>query len=127
MSKSDLKAKIQAVFDEMCKEYNTNNVERFLDTFSDDAQCLPPGEKLVSGKKDIGKLLTRHIEKYSDVSIDVHEVGSAGGNEEVYSLAVYNEQKLDGSGTVTGKTLTIWKLIDGQYKIYQYIWNTDSA
>ena len=75
---------------------------------------------------DIGKVIGTIVEKYSDLNLDINEVGSGGDDGYIYTLAVYVLHKADGTGTDTGKTLTIWKNSGDQYLIYRTCWNSDS-
>ncbi|MCB0649158.1 MAG: nuclear transport factor 2 family protein [Saprospiraceae bacterium] len=93
-------------------------------SFTDDARVFPPNSAVVSGLKAIAQL------NYDWVNYGIYEFTeestSLYGNEDYlidegsYYLRYGEENTLD-----TGKYINIWKNIDGEWKIYSNIWNTN--
>lgn len=93
--------------------------------FTDDARVLPPNADPVIGRKAIDELTAQYI-AYG-ISDFREETEDFYGNEQFlvdqgsYTLT-YGEEKT----VETGKYLNVWKQLDGEWKIYSNIWNTNA-
>ena len=92
--------------------------------FTEDAKVFPPNSEIVIGRKAISKL------NFDWVNYGIYEfkesTTSSYGNENyvidegTYYLRYGKENTID-----KGKYINIWKNINGEWKIYSNIWNTN--
>ena len=92
--------------------------------FTEDAKVFPPNSEIVIGRKAISKL------NFDWVNYGIYEfkesTTSAYGNKDyvidegTYYLRYGKENTID-----KGKYINIWKNINGEWKIYSNIWNTN--
>lgn len=102
----------------------TKDTSFLNNSFTDDARVLPPNSAVVSGRTAIAQL------NYDWVNYGIYEFTeestSLYGNEDYlidegsYYLRYGEENTLD-----KGKYINIWKNVDGDWKIYSNIWNTN--
>jgi ketosteroid isomerase-like protein len=95
------------------------------DMFTDDAKVLPPNADPVIGRKAIDELTAEYI-GYT-ISEFREETTDFYGNEQFlidqgnYVLTYGKDSTVE-----RGKYLNVWKMVDGEWKIYSNIWNANA-
>ena len=93
-------------------------------SFSQDAKVFPPNSEIVTGIKAISKLNSDWV-NYGVYKFE-EETTSFYGNEDLvidegtYYLVYGKEKTID-----KGKYINIWKNVNGEWKIFSNIWNTN--
>ena len=90
--------------------------------YADDALILPPGAEPISGKDATLQLWTDFIAEAPGggiTSVEAVAFGDLG-----YEYGTYVSEDADGGHLDHGKYLTVWKLVDGEWKIYRDTWNS---
>ncbi len=93
-------------------------------SFSKDAGIYPPGMEVVKGIEAISALNTKWV------SYSIHEFQEVssrfyGNQQYVIDEGLYSMRYGPDSTTDSGKYVNIWKLENGDWKIYCNIWNGD--
>lgn len=93
--------------------------------FTDDAKVLPPNANPVIGRAAIDQLTAEFIAygitEFSEETTDFYGSGELLIDQGNYKM-VYGPD-----GTVEkGKYLNVWKLVDGEWKIYSNIWSANA-
>jgi ketosteroid isomerase-like protein len=118
----------KVIIQEKTKQFTEAHITKdtaFLNnSFTEDAKIFPPNSDIVVGQKAIAQL------NYDWVNYGIHEFKeetlSFYGNEDYlidegsYYLRYGAENTID-----KGKYINIWKNIEGEWKIYSNIWNTN--
>ena len=109
---------------------NSGDLNQWLGTLTDDVVCLPPDQRMVSGKKAvrpwIKKTFFDPFEMKFNFSFDELEVfGSLAFARGRYTLSL--TPKTGGSTTkIRGKFIDIFRRqSDGSWKFARIIWNSD--
>ncbi len=120
----DIKSIIQTQTKLFTEAHLTKDTAFLNSIFAPDARVFPPNSELVSGLNDISKL------NYDWVNFGIHEFNeettSIYGNEEyiidegTYFLRYGTDNTID-----KGKYINIWKNINGEWKIFSNIWNSN--
>ncbi|MCA0131610.1 nuclear transport factor 2 family protein [Winogradskyella alexanderae] len=92
--------------------------------FTKDARVFPPNSEAVSGIKAISQLNTDWVNygiyEFEEVSTAIYGNEDYIIDEGMYYLKYGEENTIDN-----GKYINIWKNVNGQWKIYSNIWNTN--
>jgi ketosteroid isomerase-like protein len=104
-------------------EWAAGNSEAIGNQYADDAIVYPPGEKPVVGRVAItaywaGALAFSTNGKLESVEAD--NDGSIG-----YEVGNYTTEDSTGARIDNGNYLTVWKYVDGSWKIYRDTWSTN--
>ena len=92
--------------------------------FCNDAKVFPPNSEIVIGIKAISKLNADWV-NYGIYKFDEETISFFGNeiyliDEGTYFLVYGKEKDVD-----KGKYINIWKNVNGEWKIYSNIWNTN--
>ena len=118
---------VRNAFTSMCQQFQKfveqGNPEGIGTLYGDDAKILPPNMDMIEGKDTIQKFwqgaLGMGIKSYKPEIIEVESSGNLGFFVGKYAL--YG----DGNQVINkGKFLTVFKNIDGKWKIYRDIFNS---
>lgn len=90
--------------------------------YAHDAMLLPPGSGPITGRDSIQAYYAVGMEMDPGGSITMLEAISAG--EYGYERGTYTSANAEGEETDHGKYLAVWKLVDGDWKIYRDIFNS---
>jgi ketosteroid isomerase-like protein len=118
------KTKIQEITNRFTEAHITKDTAYLNNIFTDDARIFPPNSEIVTGKNAISQLNTDWVNygiyEFKEVSTSFY------GNEE-YLIDEGNYHLLYGEDNVidNGKYINIWKKVNGEWKIYSNIWNTN--
>ena len=93
--------------------------------YAEDALAMPPGAVQVEGRAAIEAMWkSMLLLPLSTFELKTSEVG--GGVETAWETGHYRLLSTDGSVADAGKYVVIWKQVEGGWKIYRDIWNSDA-
>lgn len=94
--------------------------------FTADARIFPPNSEIVTGRSAIAALNTEYVQygikEFSEETIDLY------GCED-FLVDAGNYYMVYGADNIVekGKYLNVWKRVDGDWKLYQNMWNSSQA
>lgn len=96
-----------------------------IDTlFTLDAKSFPPNAEPVIGRDAISKLTAEYI-KYGVSQFHEETVEFYGNEDLLIDQGNYTMTYGPDSTFEKGKYINVWKKVDGQWKIYSNMWNTN--
>jgi uncharacterized protein (TIGR02246 family) len=98
------------------------DAQAVADLYTEDAQVIPPGGEVASGRSAIAAFWRTVMETgVKDLTLDTTEVESTGDLAcEVGAVTVVGA---NGQGTA-GRYVVVWKRQNGHWKIHRDIWNS---
>jgi uncharacterized protein (TIGR02246 family) len=125
------KEAIEASNAEFVKAYNSKSAAGVASLYTVDAAAFPPDMMRVDGRENIQKLwqgaMDLGISDLTLKTVEVEESGDLAYETGTFALKVPGNE---GSKPVdaAGKYVVVWKKdLDGSWKLYRDIWNSDSA
>ena len=118
------KATIQEKTNRFTEAHIIKDTAYLNNIFTHDARVFPPNSEIVIAKKDISQLNTDWV-NYGIYEF-IEETTLFYGNQDYvidegsYYLRYGEENTID-----EGKYINIWKNVNGEWKIYSNIWNTN--
>jgi uncharacterized protein (TIGR02246 family) len=106
--------------------FNKDDVAACLALFTEDAQILPQHGPIVSGRQSIEEFLKAQMTPVvlfnteSDMTLVREDMAVEQGHYSVRDLR-------RGSDIEMGKYLHVWRNVNGTWKLYRLIYNTDVA
>lgn len=123
---SDARAAIERGGKQWSEGVERGDAPAIAQLYAEDAQAFPPNAELVSGRANIQKLwqsfLTAGVKKAALESMDVESAGNIA-----YETGKWRSWGADGKEIDHGKYVVVWKRVNGQWKMYRDIWNSDTA
>lgn len=123
----DLKAEIQRDNDKFTQAFNKGDAAAIAKMYTEQANALPPGAPIATGRKAIQTLWQGAIEGgYKNMSLtatSVERYGNAAREIGRFSLDAADAQK--NIIKVEGKYVVIWKHEHDGWKLDTDIWNTN--
>ena len=92
--------------------------------FTEDAKVFPPNSEIVIGRKAISKLNFDWV-NYGIYEFKESTTSSYGNENYVIDEGTYYLRYGKVNTIDKGKYINIWKNINGEWKIYSNIWNTN--
>ena len=118
------KSEIQEKTKQFTKAHITKDTAYLNNIFTEDAKVFPPNSEVVVGKKAISKLnfdwVNYGIDEFKEESTSLYGNKDFVIDEGTFYLRYGSENTID-----KGKYINIWKNINGEWKIYSNIWNTN--
>lgn len=100
-----------------------------IDFYTDDARVLPPNAPLAEGKEAIGNVWKGFLSTPGlDLRLKTQQVVVADAGDMAVEIGSYQMTFQDAKGQPmedTGKYVTVFKKMDGRWKIVIDTWNTD--
>ncbi|XP_002737418.1 uncharacterized protein LOC100367886 [Saccoglossus kowalevskii] len=94
--------------------------------YHEDCKFMPSGSETKIGQKDVAKELEgMKAAGISGMKLTAEEIGGIE-NDTAYDRGQYFLYKDDGSEMGVGKYLVIWKKVDGKYRVYLDIFNSNN-
>jgi len=119
-----MKKIIQAKNNQFTKAHVTGDYLAIDTLFTVDAKSFPPNAQPVIGRAAIAALTAEYIEygvsEFHEETIDLYGSGDLLIDQGNYSMTYGPDSTVE-----KGKYLNVWKKVDGQWKIYSNIWNTN--
>ena len=119
------KAQIQQLENEWANAASTGNVAALMQQYTNDADSLPAGAKMMKGVKAIGGFWKAAIADMQDVqctTLDVKPLSPAAAREIGTCSAMTRKAPLK---EVDIKYVVIWQKVGGKWKQSLEIWNSD--
>ena len=119
------KAVIQQLEDQWAKAVNTGNIAALTAMYTQDADSLPAGAKMMKGQKAIEAFWKGAMDDMQDVqctTIDVKSLGGAAAREIGTCSAMTKKAPLK---EIDIKYVVIWQKEGGKWKQSLEIWNMD--
>jgi uncharacterized protein (TIGR02246 family) len=92
--------------------------------YAEDALVLPPGAPEVAGRAAIESMWKSVLAlPLAEFELKTSDVG--GGVETAWESGRYRMLQNDGSLSDAGKYVVVWKQVEGGWKVYRDIWNSD--
>jgi uncharacterized protein (TIGR02246 family) len=92
--------------------------------YTEDAQLLPPGSPVVSGRAAIGGFWQGAITSgVKGISLKTNEI--RGKRKAAYEVGEYRLTGAGGKELEVGKYIVVWKRIEGQWRLHRDIWNSN--
>ena len=118
------KTKIQEKTIRFTEAHITKDTAYLNNSFTEDARVFPPNSEIVTGKKAISQLnldwVNYGIYEFAETSTSFYGNEDYLIDEGTYYLRYGEENVID-----QGKYINIWKYVNGDWKIYSNIWNTN--
>jgi len=105
--------------------YNSGDLETVAGLYSDDASRMPPNAETIGKDGVVANLQMFKDAGGAQVKLAVTEAESVG--DLAYGAGTYEITGADGSHIDHGKWLNVSKKINGEWKIYCDIWNSNMA
>lgn len=120
---SDLPSSVTQAFE---IAFTQHDLPSCLALFSDDAQILPEHGSVIAGRKEIENFLKNSMTPVVSFNTDT-DMTLVRGDVAVEQghFTVRNVRR--GTNIELGKYIHIWRKIDGQWRLYRVIYNTDVA
>jgi len=103
--------------------FNAGDMDGLMDLYTEDARLLPPNAEMVQGHEAIRADFAAMKEAGLSGSLVTVEAMTAA--DVGYRLGTYTLTAPDGSEADRGKYIETWRLIDGEWKIVNDIYNSD--
>lgn len=129
-AQSDLEKFAQKTQDTFKKAMETNKGEMVLELYADDAISMPSYEPMIKGldalkkKVEMDKMMPMNIISFEMNVLEVVESGDYGYEVGTYTMSM-EMPGMDKPWDDVGKYITIYKKIDGNWKIKYDTWNSD--
>lgn len=116
-SSEDVRLAIQENFREMGQAMAASDPELLAIHFTEDALLKFPGQKPINGRKAIAAAHNEMLKKGLMVKPSTTEVVTFG--DTAYEIGTYEFVNSEGQKLDSGYYATIWKKIDGEWKIFR--------
>ena len=118
---------VREAFSSMCRQFKKfveqGDSESIASLYAEDAKLLPPNMDIIEGKKTIQEFwqgaFDMGFNSYNPEMIEAESSGELGLFVGTYTIYGDGNQEID-----KGKFLTVFKSIDGKWKIYRDIFNS---
>lgn len=114
---------IAATADRWEEGLNAGDLDALVALYTADARVLPPNAELGQGPGDVEASFAGMIEAGLKGQLDTIESVAAG--DIGYRVGVYALMAPDGAVVDRGKFVETWRLVDGEWKITNDIWNSN--
>jgi len=121
----DLHAQIGKMDQAWQKAYNAGDAAALAALYTKDAKLMPPGAEPASGSAAIQAFFTKDIAQGAKNTLTTGDVVGSGD----FALATggWVAKTPDGKHLDHGQYMTLYKNVDGGWKIYRDTWNSSMA
>nr|WP_162139860.1 nuclear transport factor 2 family protein [Limisalsivibrio acetivorans] len=110
---------------ETCRRFRSGDIDFCMDQFAENVALLNPGSKILAGKEHERAALTAAMETEGlEMSWEPTEVHVSASEDMAYVIGIINIKTPDNV-VMTEKYVTIYKKIDGQWKLALQIRNSN--
>jgi uncharacterized protein (TIGR02246 family) len=122
-----LRAQIEKADQAWQTAYNAGDAAAIAALYSEDAKVMAPGAETVSGRAAIQDFFKQGFTQSPGAknALTTNEILSGG--DYVIALGGYVATAADGSHLDHGSYTTVYKKVDGAWKIYRDTWNSSMA
>ena len=104
--------------------YNRGDAPGLAALYTHDGQIMPPNAELVAGPLALEDLF-RSFWHEGDTVIKLETVEAEGSGDIAYEVGRYTLSGKTGRVTDQGKYIVVWKKVDGEWKLYRDIFNSN--
>ncbi len=104
--------------------YNRGDAQALAALYTKDGHVMPPNAKVVSGPKALERLFQSFWEA-GDAVIKLKTVEADGSGSVGYEVGEYALSGKTGKVTDQGKYIVVWKKVNGRWKLYRDIFNSN--
>lgn len=124
-----LKEEIVALNKQYTEEWVEQDAEGVASFYTCDAKSMGPGMDVIHGKEAITDFLKVLFGMgVARIDLDTKDISTMGASEDtLYEKGYYTLSDAKGGVFDYGKYIYLWKRVDGQWKIYVDIFNTNSS
>jgi ketosteroid isomerase-like protein len=117
---------IEAAYKKFEVAFHEGDADTIAQVYAADAEWfIANAPVVVKGREAIGRAWKHEIGAGgNNLKIDVVEVEESG--DWAYEVGRFNISAPDGTALMAGKYIVVWKLIDGEWKTYRDLFNTDA-
>ncbi len=124
-SLDDAKAQIEASNKVFGESWATGDSTKFVNCYTADACINPPNMPGMCGSAAITAFFNGGIQMgIKNIVITTKEV--FGGKEGVIETGTYDMLVADNVSADKGKFIVMWKEVDGKWKMFRDVWNSDA-
>ncbi len=122
-AQKDASVEIMQANEKFMNLFNAGDIDEFVSVYTEDARLLPPNGQIVTGKENLKNFWNGMMEagiKPVLKTVSAHRYGKTvieEGNVAIHA----GDQVVDNV-----KYIVIWKKINGDWKMYQDIWNSNN-
>lgn len=122
---SGLRAEIEKASQAWQTAYNAGDAAALAALYTPDATVMAPGAAAASGRAAIEALFKADVAKGAKNTLTTNEV--FGGGDYAIEVGGWVANAADGSHLDHGSYVTVYKKVDGSWKIYRDTWNSSMA
>lgn len=104
--------------------YNRGDAPALTAMYTRDGQIMPPNMELVAGQQAL-EALFQSFWAAGDTVIKLETVEAEGSGNIAYEVGRYLLSGKTGQVSDQGKYIVVWKKVDGQWKLYRDIFNSN--
>ena len=116
---------VLAATDDWNMKWSAGNGAGFGEAYADDAILYAPNAEPISGKAAISEFWGGAVASGLQGRIETIESGSDGSVG--FETGMYHITDSTGADLDYGSYVVVWKYVDGAWKMYRDIWNTNVA
>jgi uncharacterized protein (TIGR02246 family) len=121
----DLHAQIEKADQAWQAAYNAGDAAAVAALYTEDAKVMAPGHETASGRAAIQDLFKEDLAQGAKNALTTSEVLSGG--DYAISIGGYVVTAADGSHLDHGTYMTVFKKVDGAWKIYRDTWKSSMS
>lgn len=114
-----LKEALEGIRQKFMDSFAKGDAEGAASLYTDDCKIIPPGEDIISGKKDALKMLKKWLESGTKVT-SINIVDFDGSDSSAWCI---QEVQFEGKAGVARNVLT-YKKVGGKWCVHLDIWNS---
>ena len=115
----------QDVADSWVERYAAHDAAGLAALYTEDAQLLPPGSEIVSGRAAIQEFAAK-MNPPDGPALEIATVETHVFGDYAHRQGSFRIKGVDGATTDGGKFIELWKKVDGRWLIHRDIWNSDT-
>lgn len=115
----------QDIVDEWIKRFTANDAAGVAALYTEDAQLLPPDQEIVSGRAAIEEFIAR-TNPTGGPGLEFATIEALVFGDYAHRQGRFRVKGPDGATAGTGKTIELWKKVDGVWRIHRDMWSWDA-
>ncbi len=120
---TDLRSAIDKGNRQLIEALSNRDIAMIRECYTTDAQVLPAGFDIVSGRQAIGEFWSGALAAgVASAKLETQEL--AEGGDSAWEVGRYRLHGADGGQVDHGKYIVIWKQEGGKWKLHRDIWTT---
>ena len=124
---TDLRTQLAKLDQAWQTAYNAGDAAAVAALYTEDAKVIPPGHAAVSGRAAIQAFFAEDIATAQGAKNALTTEEAFGGGDVAIAVGGWVATKADGTHADHGMYVTVYKQVDGGWKIYRDTWNSSMA